>query len=123
MRDVTIEEWATFLENNSHLQGTGNLKRASGTMCCLGALCELSEIPSVTTTDSDYIAYIFDGGVPLTLIPSESFMVKYGLLNDGRPLTEEVEALSMMNDSGIAWKEVASTLRKWKELGWIHDPI
>lgn len=133
MKNVTIEEWATFLENNGHLQTVCCLKRMDGTMCCLGALCELSEIP--TTSRGDDVAYIFDDDLK-TGLPPTSFMKNYNLSDNGTPLCYglsdngtplgkpriRVGSLSMMNDSGVSWKEVAKTLREWKENGWIHDP-
>lgn len=41
MNQQIKEEWCQLLESGEFTQGKKKLKRADGSMCCLGVLCEL----------------------------------------------------------------------------------
>lgn len=135
MNKEIAEKWALALESGKYTQTEGMLKNKNG-HCCLGVLCELAlesgvplkEVPLSEDAEELEATGIFPEQFGLTTndiftfdgrseVPPKSVIEWAGLnsdcgLFDYKNIAHAIKALSVMNDRGASFKEIAALIRK-----------
>lgn len=104
-----VDMWVSDLENYPELQGTGTLEQDNGKRCCLGQLCHIASLYSICKFDKSSLTYDEE----LTLLPCS--VRKWAGLNglDGWfcRLDEPEQHLTLLNDNGTTWLEIAKIIK------------
>jgi len=108
-------EWIDYLVAHPEKQTQKVLKRQDGTMCCLGALCELNPDLVELKLDLDKEAYYHTRGClgptpNYSNLPDsvESFFRFTSSYAPTIQLLKGFDSLAEANDSGVSWQEIAN---------------
>lgn len=134
-----ILKWVEALESEKYKQAYAALRKADGSMCCLGVACEISTVAS-WETDQEYYDYIGveakynyiteKNFLPLEVAKYYGFVASSIIANKGEEIyidptvlvnednepnltSKRVVSLTELNDSArLTFKEIAKILRK-----------
>lgn len=122
-REEKLERWCNALESGHYKQGSGALQ-AGGCFCCLGVLCDISELGDwdVETGYDTELAYRVDDSTKGSgvLYPPEPVLDWIGLTAretaGGSRYSPVVggRRLADMNDDGASFAEIAAWIRQHK---------
>lgn len=112
MKYNVMKKWVKALRSGKYKQTQGALKH-SDSYCCLGVLCEISNLGEfegptyVTPTDENYVSLprpvMEYAGMEKTAGGESSFRCE---------VSHRPKNLLQMNDSGKTFKEIADTIEK-----------
>ena len=141
MRADIKERWIKELESGEYKQGAGNLHekgpillpggKQPGKFCCLGVLCKMAEEEgAVEITSTDAHGSVVQYGNETAYLPPEvvrwaglsyegertfedtSIEEKRGIIEHTGSGIRDLVSLSLMNDSGEPFSEIAQVIRK-----------
>jgi hypothetical protein len=105
--DAEIKKaWIEALRSGRYKQGMHQLRTVENEFCCWGVLCDI--------VDPEGWNLALDGCVThrtKPAFPSDSVIMKAGLINDGKPDDETITMLANKND----WGESFDTIANWIE--------
>jgi hypothetical protein len=115
MKPEIKEKWLKALRSGEYKQGQENLHPKDGSFCCLGVLTDIYIKEIGRDWEEDSSCYVFNGCGGL--LPSE--VMKWAGLeseeawdNTLRMSDEEYNSLSVMNDSGRTFEEIAEVIER-----------
>lgn len=113
MTDELLDKWIEALESGKYRQTTGRLyNQHSGSFCCLGLLCELTEAGEW----NEYEYNMSDFHIPVVSLPQ---LIEWNVnLEYSREhlINSRFEAvLAKLNDSGKSFKEIAQYIREHRD--------
>jgi hypothetical protein len=121
MREDIKNLWVEALRSGKYEQGRGSLRNNIETVdefCCLGVLCDISELGEWITDSAGDVCYkVLDGGSSSSVLPESikqwaNMLSKAGLFD-----TSLKGTLTLQNDSGKSFNEIADIIeRHWEEL-------
>ena len=104
MKIVTKEEWIAALRSGEYRQGQRALhNRQDNSFCCLGVLCEISEMPK--NADENFTSYVFPDNAQSFLLPSAGLYNYLGL-------PYYFNSVANMNDNDKSFNEIADWLER-----------
>ena len=131
MNNELLQIWVDALRSGQFKQGTGTLRNSDDEYCCLGVLCQLSELGTWKARDTGSLEYIINNqqNTSTSYLPKEvatllnlpeEFIYAYAdsavdiqlpselltLKDAGR----DFEKLSDLNDTGITFPIIASLI-------------
>lgn len=112
MRADIAERWIAALESGNYAQGTGCLRTTGDSFCCLGVLTDLAIFDGVDLAwKTSEIVNLYEVGGKSRILPVQvmdwagmrSVVGSYG--------NGESHALSVRNDEGATFNEIAAIIR------------
>jgi len=102
------ESWIQALESGKYNQGNSVLNRDNN-FCCLGVACDLHKENLTVTQPSEAKAVWYDGD---NCYAPEYIVGKLGLIdNVGESNDVDLKSLTVLNDEGKSFAEIAEILR------------
>lgn len=92
------KKWIAALLSGKYKQGRDVLRNSKNEFCCFGVLCDVVDN---TKWEESSRGYYYD--LCFKLLPLE-IRNKYGI--------REIDYLTMMNDSGVSFKEIAKYIKE-----------
>lgn len=107
-------EWVAALRSGQYMQGTNNLRTERG-FCCLGVLCDLAVKHEIIPAPGRGTAYphVYRYGFDSKFLP-EAVRMWAGLPDTDPDVHRENEtnSLSVMNDGGCTFEEIADVIEE-----------
>lgn len=109
MNSEVKAKWLQALRSGEYQQGTHGLKNPEGCFCCLGVLCNISQIG-----EWDGVCYKTGGVGSVSWLPLEVAQWS-GIPSTGTSpfsVSETQRTLSKMNDDGCSFPEIADWIER-----------
>ncbi len=114
MKQSVAKAWVKALRSGRYRQHRGKLRSRTGSMCCLGVLCEISKLSS-WDKENNYAG-------SSELLPSKveawaDMISMHGALPKGSVGVKANVNLADLNDSRYTFKQLADVIEKyWRQL-------
>ncbi len=119
MNKYVKKKWLEALRSGEYKQTRGKLRRNRGknkaSFCCLGVLCNLhaQAHPEIAATQTDPKSYIGATELPpVEVMEWAGLEAKDPVIAIGHGVHERTTRLSVLNDSGYSFKEIASLIER-----------
>lgn len=114
MNKEIADRWVAALRSGDYAQGRGKLRRGSR-YCCLGVLCDISEVGVWTKIDGIDGYYATSEGTDTTTVGT--LVKQWSGLKTVVGRGPEGVALTDMNDTGASFATIAEYIEKhWEQL-------
>jgi hypothetical protein len=104
-------KWVAALRSGEYKQGRGNLRDKDNAFCCLGVLCDI--LDNTKWQDSyDEKLYSYGNDIETAGIPPQAGNFPFEALGKFTNKAGEIINLSLLNDSGSSFEEIADIIEK-----------
>lgn len=118
MKTEIRDKWVEALRSEEYGQGFNSLLRENDKFCCLGVLCSLAAGAGVVNEEQSQRGhYYYDGDsafLPTSVMQWAGLETSDGRLVNpvpsGHPGGDSAQSLTVLNDSGIPFKEIADVI-------------